>query len=152
LIAQRVTGCSIANYEFCLTEWEQHCQEVHDDRCWHLRLEDSLLRTKLEAAADYIELKAEIQQAIAAKGEEYFRIECLRNVATSAVEIFPESGCANKPYYEIHGEERVAQDKYTSVIRYEQHMVPILKAVRSYALGSMKGSNFWGSSTAVAGL
>jgi hypothetical protein len=27
-IAQRVTGRFIANYEFCLTEWEQHCREL----------------------------------------------------------------------------------------------------------------------------
>ncbi|MGA9798325.1 MAG: hypothetical protein WBQ68_04915 [Terriglobales bacterium] len=151
-IAQRVTGRFIANYEFCLTEWEQHCREFHDHHCWHLRLEDSLLREKLAAASDYIELKAEIQQAIASKGREYFRIECLRNVVAPVAQVSPESGSAFKPYYETHGEERVAEDKYASVIRYQQHMLPILAAVQNYALDSRKNPKLYFSSTAVAGL
>ena len=129
-IAQRATGRIIANYEFCLTEWEQHCQEIHDQRCLHLRLEDRLLRRKLRSAAEYTELKAEIEQAIALRGEEYFRVECLRKVTCP----FPELEPVPKPYYELFGEARVAQGKYESVIRYAQHMLPILKAVRAHAL------------------
>jgi hypothetical protein len=135
-IAQRTTGRSIASYEFCLTEWEQHCQEIHDERCWHLRLDDALLKTKLRAAADYTELKAEIRQAIASKGEEYFRIECLRSVTAPVTMPSFESGLGPKPYYEAFGEQRVAAGKYGCVIRYEQHMLPILRAVREYALRS----------------
>jgi hypothetical protein len=135
-----------------LTEWEQHCRELHDHHCWHLRLEDSLLQKKLAAASDYIELKAEIQQAIASRGREYFRTECLRNVVAPVAEVFVEPGSALKPYYEIHGEERVAQEKYTSVIRYQQHMLPILRAVRSYVLDNRKNSRLYRSSTAAAGV
>jgi hypothetical protein len=148
--AQRATGRFITNYEFCLTEWEQHCRELHDHRCWHLRLNDPLLRKKLSAAAHYTELKAEIQQAIAAKGEEYFRIECLRNVIEPLAAFSPESGHAFKPYYETRGEERVAQDKYASVIRYEQHILPILNAVQNYGLEGDRVSNPYPPSTAVA--
>jgi hypothetical protein len=150
-IAQRVTGRLIRNYEFCLTEWEQHCREMHDHLCWHLRLEDTLLREKLSAAADYVELKAEIQQAIAAKGQEYFRIECLRNVTEPLAVPFPGSVTGSKPYYEAQGEKRVAQDKYASVIRYEEHVLPILRAVRDYALESTKILNLYPLVTSVAG-
>jgi hypothetical protein len=149
-IAQRATGRLIRNYEFCLTEWEQHCREFHDDRCWHLRLEDPLLKKKLSAAADYTELKTEIQQAIATKGQEYFRMECLRNVVEPLAAPSPGLGPVFKPYYETHGEERVAQDKYTSVIRYKQHMLPILSAVRDYASESERTSNTYSRSRAVA--
>ncbi len=135
-IAQRVTGRCIANYEFCLTEWEQHCREIHDQRCWHLSLPESLLEEKLRAAADYTELKAEIEQAIALKGKEYFRTECFRKVIEPFATV-PPSSVDSKPYYETHGEERVEQDKYSSVIRYRQHMLPILGAVRDYALESV---------------
>lgn len=76
-IAERATGRIIANYGFCLTEWEQHCLEIHDQRCLHLRLDDRLLDRKLRSAAEYTELKNEIEQAIALRGEEYFRVECL---------------------------------------------------------------------------
>jgi hypothetical protein len=150
-IAQHTTGRLIRNYEFCLTEWEQHCRELHDHLCWHLRLEDRLLQEKLSAAADYVELKSEIQQAIAAKGQEYFRIECLRNVVEPVAAPFPKSVTAPKPYYEAQGEKRVAQDKYASVIRYEQHMLPILRAVLDYAQESTKISNSYPLVTAVAG-
>jgi hypothetical protein len=135
-IVTRLTGRCIANYEFCLTEWEQHCQEVHDHRCLHLRLEDSLLKAKLRAAADYTALKAEIGQAIALKGEEYFRIECLRKITQPLLAFSGESKSATKPYYETFGEERVACGKYGAVIRYEQHMLPILEAIEEYASGT----------------
>lgn len=129
-IAERVNRRIIANYEFCLTEWEQHCREIHDQRCLHLRLEDRLLDSKLASAAEYTELKKEIEQAIALRGEEYFRVECLRKVTDP----FPELEALAKPYYELFGEARVAQGKYGAVIRYEQHMLPLLQAVRSHAL------------------
>lgn len=127
-IANRSSGRTIANYEFCLTEWEQHCQDPHDSRCVHLRLDDQLLQQKLRAAREYKELRNEVQQAIAARGEEYFRVECLRKVTDPFPELFAET----KPYYEMHGEQRVAQGKYESVIRYREHMLPILKAIREY--------------------
>lgn len=137
VIAERSVGRKIANYEFCLTEWEQHCWEIHDRRCWHLRLEDSLLKKKLRAAAGYAPLRAEIQQAIASKGEEYFRIECLRSVGEALAAPSPELTPTPKPYYETSGEERVARGKYACVIRYRQHMLPILIALREYALKSV---------------
>jgi hypothetical protein len=65
---------------------------------------------------------------------------------------FRRTGSTFKPYYEIHGEERVAQEKYTSVIRYQQHMLPILRAVRNYVLDSKKNSRLYQSSTAAAGV
>lgn len=128
-VAEQATNRPIANYEFCLTEWEQHCREVHDYRCWHVHLEDALLHKKLKAAQDYTELRGEIQQAIASKGKEYFRMECLKKV----IQPFPELVALSKPYYETFGEKRVAEGKYASVIRYDQHMLPILKAIQAHA-------------------
>src|ERR1700720_1629366 len=55
--ARMLTGRAIANYEFCLTEWDLKGNENHDSRCWHLRLEDRFLRLKLNAAREYDELK-----------------------------------------------------------------------------------------------
>ena len=127
-IAGQNTGRTIANYEFCLTEWEQHCQDPHDARCLHLRLDDRMLQAKLRAAREYAELRNEVEQAIAARGEEYFRVECLRKV----VDPFPNLHTETPPYYETFGKERVAQGKYESVIRYREHMVPILNAIREY--------------------
>jgi hypothetical protein len=137
--------------EFCLTEWERHRRETHDDRCWHLCLDDSLLREKLNAAAGYVELKAEIQQAIAAKGQEYFRIECLRNVAEPLAAPFPNQRSPPGRITRRMARSGSRRDKYASVIRYKQHMVPILEAVRDYAMWSGSVSALGLSSTAVAG-
>jgi hypothetical protein len=78
--AQMLTGRSIANYEFLLMEWDLNSPVNHDHRCWHFRLGDRMLRLKLDAAVGYVELRDEVEQAIALKGEEYLRIECLRKV------------------------------------------------------------------------
>jgi hypothetical protein len=127
-LAEKATGRSIPNYEFCLTEWEQNCENLHDSRCLHLRLEDDMLRHKLKAAADYGELKEEVQRAITARGEQYFQIECLRKVSA----VIAEETYTAKPYYESFGEKRVAEGEYVSVIRYKEHMLPILNALRDH--------------------
>ena len=127
--ARMLTGRAIGNYEFCLTEWDLKGTENHDDRCWHLRLEDRLLRLKLNSAKEYAELKDEVEQAIALKGEEYFRVECLRKASQS----FPVYQQGSRPYYEELGEQRVATGKYRSAIRYQSHMLPILRAIRDHA-------------------
>jgi hypothetical protein len=130
-LAEKATGRSIPNYEFCLTEWEQNCEDLHDSRCLHLRLDEDMLRRKLKAAADYGELKEEVQRAIAARGEQYFQIECLRKVSA----VIAEDAYTTKPYYESFGEKRVAEGEYISVIRYKEHMLPILNALRDHGTG-----------------
>jgi hypothetical protein len=130
-LAEKATGRSIPNYEFCLTEWEQNCKDLHDSRCLHLRLDDDMLRCKLNAAAGYGELREEVQRAIAARGEQYFQIECLRKVSA----VIAEDAHAAKPYYESFGEKRVAEGEYVSVIRYKEHMLPILNALRDLGTG-----------------
>jgi hypothetical protein len=128
--AQMMPGRSIANYEFLLAEWDLNGPIDHDHRCWHLRLEDRVLRLKLDAARDYAELREEAERAIALKGEEYFRVECLRKVTDP----FLESRRRYRPYYEQLGEQRVAAGKYSYAIRYESHMSPLLNAIRDHAI------------------
>ncbi len=132
--AQRMTGCAIANYEFLLTEWDLDGPVTHDHRCWHLRLADGLLRLKLDAARDYAELREEVEQAVARKGEEYFRVECFRK----ATRPFLESRRGYQPYYEQLGEQRVAAGKYFSAIRYEMHMAPLLRGIRDHVIRSQR--------------
>jgi hypothetical protein len=120
---QMATGCDVANYAFHLTEWELGVQEIHDGRCWHVQLEDSALRSKLEAAHSYAELQEEVERAVANRGEEYFRTECLRRVTET------HSQGPARPFYEIWGERRVAEGEYDSVIRYKEHILPLQQAI-----------------------
>lgn len=122
------TGRQIANYEFCLTEWEQGREESHDERCWHLQLQDDRLQDKLRAAANYVELRDEVEQAISARGQQHFRLECLKRVPASVSIAVP----VTKPFYEICGEKRVIDGTYHSVIRYEEHIAPLQLALCDY--------------------
>lgn len=130
LLVNRATGKKLKNFEVSLTEWEQGCpQPRHDDRCLHWFLDDSVLARKIAAAEQYVELKTEVQRALAQRGEKYFRLECLRRVE----KLDPESLTDDKPLYEVWGEQRVAAGLYQNVIRFKQHILPLMKAIFAYA-------------------
>jgi hypothetical protein len=128
----RKAGRTIANYKFCLTEWEHIRQEYHNSGCAHFELDDDTLRKKISAADEYAELQDEVCKAIALRGREYFRIECLKKVTQP----FQEYDYSGKPDYEIWGEQRVAEGAYESIIRHEAHMFPIIDAIRNHVAGS----------------
>ena len=130
LMAQRATGKTLGNLEFSLTEWERNAPApTHDDRCLHWTLDDHLLAKKIAAAQDYVELKNEVQRALAHRGKEYFRVECMRN---NDLEALPR--WSNAPDYESWGERHVAAGEYPSVIRFKQHILPITEAILNYAV------------------
>ena len=129
-LAQRAGKISIANYGFSLTEGESSYKPSHDRDCMHLSLDHDLLGRKLQAARSYAELHGEVQSAIQHYGEEYFGVECLKKINLTAPPPWAESG---KPHYERCGEERKAEGKYASVIRYREHIVPIVTAIREHA-------------------
>jgi hypothetical protein len=129
LIAEGTLGRRIANFEFCLTEWEQGCRaQTHDSRCQHFILDDRLLAQKLAAAEAYVELEAEVQRAVAQRGKEFFRVECLRRVVAPVL-AHPD----DKPLYELWGEQRVVEGQYKSVIRFNEHILPIVEAILHHA-------------------
>jgi hypothetical protein len=123
------TGRALPNYELNLTEWEQGCPATHDARCLHLRLSDDLLKSKLEAAESYVEIRDEVRRAVAACGPEYFRIECLRRSIGQEA----QKPGAQKPSYETWGEKRVEHGQYDSVIRYREHILPIIQDLFRHA-------------------
>jgi hypothetical protein len=129
-LVQRDGKVSIPNYGFSLTEGESSYEPSHGRDCMHLRLDHDLLCRKLQAARSYAELSGEIQSAIQHYGEEYFGVECLKKNNPTVPPLWAESG---KPHYERWGEQRKAEGKYASVIRYREHIVPIVTAIREHA-------------------
>jgi len=129
-LVQRARKVSIPNYGFSLTEGESSYEPSHDRDCMHLRLDDDLLCRKLQAARSYTGLSGEIQSAIQHYGEEYFGVECLKKNNLTVPPLWAESG---KPHYERWGEQRKTEGKYVSVIRYREHIVPIVTAIREHA-------------------
>ena len=127
-LASHRTGRAIANYEFSLTEWDLEGIAFHDSRCIHHRLDDDLLRRKLEAATAYGELRGEVELALQKRGGEYFRVECMR----SAQEFGPPVAPSERPYYEEVGEARVRQGIYDQVLRFADHISPVLAGLHVY--------------------
>lgn len=135
LLAQRTSGKKIANFEFSLTEWEPGCPEsLHDEDCLHWTLSDRLLSEKISAAQQYFELKNDVHRALAQRGEEYFRTECLRPVLDPILQF----DTSLKPFYETWGEEQVRKGEYQSVIRLERHILPLANIIFDYAMQSSR--------------
>jgi hypothetical protein len=126
----RETGRRLEGYTFCLAEWDL-CSDMplpFAADALRIRLDDRTLEDKIAAAKSYCELGKEVERALALKGRDYFRDECL----------LPEAGWATqnssyKPFYETFGEQRVAEGTYTKVLRYGKHVLPILQALREHA-------------------
>jgi hypothetical protein len=96
-----------------------------------LELDDEALRRKLEAAHAYPELAGEVEAALAAHGEAPFRVECLRPVTYGLAigHLFSQP-----PFYETHGEKRVAEGHYCEVIRFREHLAPLAESLARHAM------------------
>lgn len=126
-LVRKRTQRAIQRYSFCLTEWEGCVAPRAAEDVIHLELDDTCLHEKIEAARSYAELRDEVDRALACKGIEYFRNETLMRSAgwTSALDGY-------KPDYELSGEQRVADGRYTQVLRYNDHVHPIFRGLRHY--------------------
>lgn len=128
-LVYRKTGRHLDGYTFCLAECDQNAKALRSlaAKTLRIRLDDRMLADKIAEARSYCELSEEVEHALALKGQDYFRDECL----------LPEAGWASqgssyKPFYEEFGERRVAEGRYTDVLRYGNHVLPILQALREH--------------------
>jgi hypothetical protein len=90
-----------------------------------LRLDPADVERKLAAAYEFENLTNDVDQLLRDVGPEDVSRELLRPVSTTLELPAP----ARKPYYESRGEERVASGRYRTVLRYEQHFVPFVRAL-----------------------
>lgn len=79
-------------------------------------LDDAALSRKLAAAAGYPEMREEVARALATHGAGAFRVECLRPAARDT------PFRRERPFYETHGERRVAEGSYPRAIRFRPHL------------------------------
>ncbi|HYW06498.1 MAG TPA: hypothetical protein VE913_06060 [Longimicrobium sp.] len=121
-LASRLAGREIPHFDFLLVG---RPDETHDDVV-SMRLSEDELTRKVAAGRAYLELRAEVDGALAKFGVEAFRTEVLRRAAdadpTGAMEDEP-------PYYEIYGEQQVAAGRYDRVLRYLEHFRPAANAI-----------------------
>jgi hypothetical protein len=124
--ASRAVGRPIANYDFLLIGPPDACPESARDRALWLQLQDAAFQRKLEAAQSYTALNQDVRSALQSVGADVFRTECLRPVAQNDWEMHP---AGEPPYYERHGENRVAAGRYRHVIRFQDHVRPLARAL-----------------------
>jgi hypothetical protein len=94
-----------------------------------LTLDDRTLERKLVAARGYPEMASELEVALRRFGAEAFRAECLGRADHDPERDWQPHGV---PYYEQYGEEQVAAGLYSEVLRGDEHMVPLVAALRRY--------------------
>jgi hypothetical protein len=135
-IAARRLRRPIANYELAFGDWLLPGSRRHDAACQHVELGDALLHRKLKAARRYTGLDAEVERALAAVGEDFFRVECFRPASASTSQM-----PSDKPYYETVGEQRLAGGSVASVIRYIEHVAPLATAIRLHAEAAKPSSS-----------
>ena len=93
-----------------------------------LRLDAAALDDKIEAALGYAGLEEEARRTLAELSKEAFALECLFHEDLDRAASCAESS-APAPYYETYGEEQVARGLYASVLRCNEHMLPIKRAL-----------------------
>ena len=142
----------IANYDFTLVGAPACCTgELRANSLW-LDLDDAALARKISAARNYPELQAEVEASLNGTGNETFleysnlvrgsaatsgqmnvsnlRVECLRavNGNGSSNGYFKDEA----PFYEEYGERQVKAGHYSQVLRYREHLLPLVAALDSH--------------------
>lgn len=131
-LAARRSGRAIDNRDFVLDDRPDACPAASRAAATWIRLDDAALDRKIEAALAYPELRAEVQAALDRFGRAAFAVECLRPVTTAqALDAFR----AELPFYERYGEQRVQEGRYTEIIRYRQHVLPVRAAIEAAVHG-----------------
>lgn len=125
-MASRARGTAIENLDFVLLGAPDESPAAAGDGSVRLSLSEDALARKLESANGYPEMAREVESALARFGVAPFRHELLRAVDVDDRFAWTPDG---KPFYEHHGEQRVAEGVYDRVLRFREHVVPVADAL-----------------------
>lgn len=128
LAARQKFACVVRNYEYPLTELSNFSL---DCPATAIQLSSDAQQHKRGAAAAYVELTNEVTTAVRLRGDRAFSEEVIREVFCDSSSLVPEIGT---PFYEAYGERQRAIGRYTDVIRYADHFVPIIQSLRAMTL------------------
>lgn len=129
-MADRALGAPIANYDFVLVGAPDELPRGVRGEVVRLSLDDEALARKLESANAYPELAGEVAAAVGRFGVAPFQREFLRPVELDDRLGWPAD---EVPFYERHGEKRVAEGVYDRVLRFREHVVPVAEALWSHS-------------------
>ena len=139
-IVEARNGRVLQNYEFAVYD------AASNDASIRLQLDDAALDRKLAAAMAYREMRGEVEDALRRAGRSAYAVESLRPASTRAM---LEQFESRPPGYEATGEQRVASGRYRDVIRYREHVLPVLRAlgILEPAASSMSSTDKSGCAT-----
>jgi AcrR family transcriptional regulator len=125
-IARRRTGRDVANYEFGLDSSPAVALMAPKPGTEVLRLDAAALDRKMTAALEYPEMRGEVEAAVARFGRQAFAVEVLQPAGTTLMTARFER---EAPGYEQSGARRVSEGVYSEIIRYRDHIQPVLHAM-----------------------
>jgi len=124
-------GRPLLNLQFPLEEHPAGGDEQNPPDPSSLDLDDEAFARKLAAARAYPEMAGEVEAALARFGPMAFRHEHLSPATSLPIADLYEE----KPFFERHGERRVAEGHYREVLRGREHLGPIAAALARWASG-----------------
>ncbi len=118
-------GRAIENYEFINSPDANACPAELRRRSLRLLLYEEAFERKLEAAAQYVELAAEVRAALIASCLDAYRIECF----------WPSTGLAASASrrWEQRAQSLVAAGEYPQAIRFREHIAPLVTKLQRTA-------------------
>jgi hypothetical protein len=131
-LASRGKTNRIANFDFLVVGLPDLSSDVFRRRDVWLRLDEVALARKLQAAKSYSELRDDVGKMIDEAGSASFQFEALRPVISP---VRTDGLIKEAPFYERYGEKQVAQGFYRRVIRYREHILPLIDALENHAQG-----------------
>ena len=121
-------GRVLRNYEFLLHDGVN----AQDSGAGALvvDLDPQALDRKVAAARQYPEMRDEVEAALTRFGVAAFASERL---CPSSLRVKMSEFAVTPPLYEEYGQRRVGEGRYSEVIRYRQHVLPVLSALQAAA-------------------
>jgi hypothetical protein len=131
-VSEATSGVSIQSYTYDLTA----TTSSSSDQDVLIPVDEDAYQRKLASALAYDELRIEATAMLSAQGSVSMQTEILH--PRTATPLVPT--CSEKAWYETHGELRVAQGRYPTVLRYEQHVAPFLRALITSVRSSVEST------------
>ncbi len=116
-------GRAVANFEFPVVG----AAVAPHQRTMNFHLSDEALSRKIAAARSYIELWSEVDAALKVTEESELRVEKLNPVDKPFERAEPSD---DPPFYETYGEGQVNAGYYEKVLRYREHVAPVMDALK----------------------
>lgn len=119
-VAEDHLNRKIPVYDFLVDGSPQDCGTCSKAQTLWLHLGDQELQSKIDSAFAYPEVRPFVNEALERFGKEAFRTECLRP-ADQSLDLTRFDLATS---YEQHGAQLVQTGEYSTVIRFDQHVLP----------------------------